>query len=99
MATAEDVGFRRPSGLTVRTDIDHSLSHHPKLARAFSILVRRTHGLPIMRGTIATRRFPLALDFERIGASSDNIARQRTPVVGSLNDKQRRDGLFDSSTR
>ena len=87
------------SDLTTRMRINRCLDHDPKLATVLSIPTRRTQEVPTMRGTIATRRFPLPPNIERTGMSSgDGMDRQGAPVGYPLNDEQWSDHLSDPSS-
>jgi hypothetical protein len=76
----------------------NTLGPDTKFTRSLSIRVHRTHGIPIWKGPVTNRRFPLTLEMNRTKIPrDDSFARQRGLVGYSLNDKEWTDDLFIAS--
>ena len=69
-------------------EVDCSLSPNPKLARVFTVPIRRTRGVINREGGTNIRQLLSVPSSERTEMSGDDsIARQRTLVGNSLDDE------------
>ena len=68
--------------------IDCSLNPIPKFAGVHFILIHRTRGVPTRNSGTTIRQLPSVPYFERTDTSgNESVARQRTLVRNSMNDK------------
>ena len=82
----------------IQMRIGRSLIPNPKITRAHSKAIRRTHRVSVRKGNI-TCRHPSGPNLERAEMpGGDSVARQRALIGNSLDDEQWSDDLYNPSS-